>query len=1310
MSFSHFFKGSLLVLLIGIGTCPAQGPLVQPISAVSRLVHGDAGTFDIPLPLGTATPGIECRAGHPGNSYQIIVTFERSVTFNSAQVTAALGGILSGISSNDDTSIVTVNLSGVTTGQTITVKLLGVTDGHNTSDISVPMSVLVGDTNGNGVVTSSDVAQTVAQSGSSITAANFRADMNANGVINATDIALVKGQLGMGLPYTRFSFTLDSPYQTSAGVYKADGTLVRTLWRKVLHGPGTTVRSWDGNDDSGVSAPPGSYNVRLLYHNVQYVWDGVIGNTSSEMFGLTPHRGGTFMESLAIDDSNAFYAIGECEGFFPVSKFSTASPQSRTTVLPPDGLTGFDLVATDGTNVYLSNGGSTGEQALGAYTTFVIAHKVSDNSNYTFVKGKRVVVNGNGPSTYDSCIDIESYTPPAPTPPPDTRLNPRRPTGLAVQKDGNILAVSHAGLNTIRFFDKSSGALLSQSIAVASPQGLAFDARGDLWVITGTSLQRYSILSTTPTLVRTITGLNAPIAVAVHPSNPDIVLVADGGDAQMVKAFNRSGQQLWTYGQPGGYSTNGPDAADNKFEFQVSTKSDPIYRIALAVQADGSFWIGDGATSRLLHINSSHTASIPADTIMFLPHNGPTTADPNDPTRIIGDNWLEFQVDYSQPIQQGWTLKKNWAAGLDSKYFGFGEGLLNVTTLSNGRIYAMMHDFDVDKNVIVELPSTNSPLRICKTETNNDLFIERVPAAIGLGYDNALRKPSFEADGSLRYNQFSAGPVVSWYKKPLTSFDANGNPQWGNATLIASAPHDNKDPTTLGETGWQTPSVPITSSNIIIALDGGHHKYPIPACGPGCTIPCDGWHLGGITRDSNHWRWRSSPGVTSNVPMDGLGSFDIGDGVNYPATIAMALGRNAFFDYNGEFWNQTEASQLMHFYDDGLFLGQFGTPGNYKKPTGYMLPGFAGGGAHYPSVVGVGPNNEAAADGEVYIWLNDQSQHSGVIRWHILGTDTIREQNGTVSLGGTVALTEPPATIPKALRAEPQDQQVTLSWLAAANATSYDVKCSSINGGPYGPSSIALTTPNTTATVSDLTNATPYYFVVSVSGSAANSNQVQAFPFETVGIAGQLNGGPQWWADYDPPFVVNSTAPAVGQPALVGLDDVLGNLTRTNIGTKGYVIYNWAGGGPDNGSTPVPFTVNSNLLAPFNVAVGSGWYNQARFASSRCVIDGMLGADSSLNLHSNTSGFIDIHVTDTDLHYLTVFCPTVNAGFAGGSNFTIKLTPLGQTSPAASYPIHEARLEAQNHIFQFVFTGSVTLTIVNGNADEDGCLQALFFD
>ena len=53
----------------------------------------------------------------------------------------------------------------------------------------------------------------------------------------------------------------------------------------------------------------------------------------------------------------------------------------------------------------------------------------------------------------------------------------------------------------------------------------------DLWVITGTSVVRYTSLGSSPTAVATIGGLSQPLAVAVHPSNNELVLVADGGSS-----------------------------------------------------------------------------------------------------------------------------------------------------------------------------------------------------------------------------------------------------------------------------------------------------------------------------------------------------------------------------------------------------------------------------------------------------------------------------------------------------------------------------------------------------------------------------------------------------------------------------------------------------------------------------------------------------------------------------------------------------------------------------------------------------------
>ena len=62
------------------------------------------------------------------------------------------------------------------------------------------MSVLVGDTTGNGVVNASDVSQTKSRVGQTVSATNFRSDVNTNSDINASDVSLVKLNSGSALP------------------------------------------------------------------------------------------------------------------------------------------------------------------------------------------------------------------------------------------------------------------------------------------------------------------------------------------------------------------------------------------------------------------------------------------------------------------------------------------------------------------------------------------------------------------------------------------------------------------------------------------------------------------------------------------------------------------------------------------------------------------------------------------------------------------------------------------------------------------------------------------------------------------------------------------------------------------------------------------------------------------------------------------------------------------------------------------------------------------------------------------------------
>ena len=67
------------------------------------------------------------------------------------------------------------------------------------NNVTIPMGILIGDTNGNRAVNAADVAQTKGRLGQAVNGTNFRSDVNANGSINAGDVANTKQNSGTSL-------------------------------------------------------------------------------------------------------------------------------------------------------------------------------------------------------------------------------------------------------------------------------------------------------------------------------------------------------------------------------------------------------------------------------------------------------------------------------------------------------------------------------------------------------------------------------------------------------------------------------------------------------------------------------------------------------------------------------------------------------------------------------------------------------------------------------------------------------------------------------------------------------------------------------------------------------------------------------------------------------------------------------------------------------------------------------------------------------------------------------------------------------
>ena len=171
------------------------------VSAASSKKQGNAGTFDIDLPL-SGTPGVECRQGALGTATKIVFTF--SDTVNSVDSTSTSCGRV--ISTTANGSTVTVLLKDIQTtcdGSDVTVTLTGVNGGSGTlASAAVTFGQLAGDVNGDGTSRRDrpPIGQDRTRDAGLVTDANFRNDVSGDGKVNHADISLTRAARGNSLP------------------------------------------------------------------------------------------------------------------------------------------------------------------------------------------------------------------------------------------------------------------------------------------------------------------------------------------------------------------------------------------------------------------------------------------------------------------------------------------------------------------------------------------------------------------------------------------------------------------------------------------------------------------------------------------------------------------------------------------------------------------------------------------------------------------------------------------------------------------------------------------------------------------------------------------------------------------------------------------------------------------------------------------------------------------------------------------------------------------------------------------------------
>jgi hypothetical protein len=169
-------------------------------SAVSRKAHGNAGTFDVQLPL-SGTPGVEPRRGGADPSaHTLVFTFNNELTAGSAAVTSSNANVVGSPTLSGNT--ITVQLTSTPAAGEITLNLQNVTDSYGQTIAQLPFTfrTLFGDANRSSSVTASDISMVKANSGVPVTQANFTADVTADGNVSASDISATKSMSGAVLP------------------------------------------------------------------------------------------------------------------------------------------------------------------------------------------------------------------------------------------------------------------------------------------------------------------------------------------------------------------------------------------------------------------------------------------------------------------------------------------------------------------------------------------------------------------------------------------------------------------------------------------------------------------------------------------------------------------------------------------------------------------------------------------------------------------------------------------------------------------------------------------------------------------------------------------------------------------------------------------------------------------------------------------------------------------------------------------------------------------------------------------------------
>ncbi len=451
-------------------------------------------------------------------------------------------------------------------------------------------------------------------------------------------------------------FTLAAAGNVSLVIDDAHGNRVRNLVADTFFPAGPNTVFWDGSDDLGRNydaalhgayviptnfVQPGHYQVRGLVHQaIDLHYEFSVYNSGHPAWETADGKGG-WLTNHTPPSAALFLPAGRAPGGKPLVYLGSYVSEGGSALAWVDldgnkqGGRGWIGGAWTGAPYLATDNGSTANQGTYAYVAAAWRDEANKDPQHITGVVRLTALTSSG----DKPVLTLPYDPGA-----SLRFDPlHKPLwgqqigGLAVH-DG-LAVISLTAINQLVLVNVVTGKALGMA-KVASPRGLAFDAQGNLLVLSENQLLRFKIPTVATQLQPQQLGSPAVVIgstledpVGLTLDNAGTIYISDRGASHQVKIFTPEGKFLRAIGHPGAPQAGPYDplhmnnprglAIDSSNHLWVAEEDFQPKRVSL--------WTLDGKFVKAFYGPSEY--------------GGGGTLDPEDKTRFYY-HAMEFKLDW----------------------------------------------------------------------------------------------------------------------------------------------------------------------------------------------------------------------------------------------------------------------------------------------------------------------------------------------------------------------------------------------------------------------------------------------------------------------------------------------------------------------------------------------------------------------------------------------------------------------------------------------------------------------------------------